>query len=370
MPKKIFLIRKASFLPLAAVCTVFTAICIAMIAMPQLCIRGAKTGIDYSLNILIPSLFPFMFLSCFAAEYGISEKLAAVTAPITEKLFHLPPQTGVTILMSLFGGYPVGAAGINTLYKQKKINLRQAQRMLYFCVNPGPAFLISVVGAQLYKSISVGIMLFCVQCASSCIIGIASGFSAKRTEPLTKFSVDKANKADFSHAFVSSCKDACTSTLNLCFMVILFSALLSSLFGITNIPQDSYSGIILRCIIEVTDGVSALAKNGYPFYLTALAAGWGGICVHFQIFASLSDISIDKTKFFFARLINGITSAVIIFIICTFVKTDIPVFSSFESSHPVFSSSTMYGSLALISLSILFLMFTYRCIFMEKSLKN
>ena len=114
MPKKIFLIRKASFLPLAAVCTVFTAICIAMIAMPQLCIRGAKTGIDYSLNILIPSLFPFMFLSCFAAEYGISEKLAAVTAPVTEKLFHLPPQTGVTILMSLFGGYPVDKHVIQT----------------------------------------------------------------------------------------------------------------------------------------------------------------------------------------------------------------------------------------------------------------
>ena len=54
---------------------------------------------------------------------------------------------------------------------------------------------------------------------------------------------------------------------------------------------------------------SSLARNGYPFYLTALAAGWGGVCVHFQVFAALSEISINKTKFFFARLINGIAAS-------------------------------------------------------------
>ena len=370
MPKKIFLIRRSSFLPLAAVCTAFITISFAMIAMPQVCIKGARSGIDYSLNILIPSLFPFMFLSCFAVEYGISDKLASLTAPVTEKLFHLPPQTGVTILMSLVGGYPVGAAGINTLYKQKKITLTQAQRMLYFCVNPGPAFLISVVGAQLYKSTSVGILLFCVQAAASCIIGIISGIAARKKEPLTKFTVNKAHKADFSQAFVSACTSACTSTLHLCFMVILFSALLSALFGISHISPNSYSGIIIRCIIEVTDGTSSLARNGYPFYLTALAAGWGGVCVHFQVFAALSEISINKTKFFFARLINGIAASSVIFIICNIINTDIPVFSSFESSQPVFSSSTVYGSLALVTLSILFLIFIYRCTGMENTLQK
>ncbi len=360
MPKKLFFIRRSSFLPLAAVCVSFITVSVTMIAFPQVCIKGAKTGLDYSLNILIPSLFPFMFLSCFAAEYGISEKLSAFLAPVTERLFHLPPQTGVTILLSLIGGYPVGAAGINTLYKQNKITQKQAERMLYFCVNPGPAFLVSVVGAQLYGSTSVGILLFCVQVITSVAVGIISGVSAKRKEPLIKGFVKEKNSPDFSASFVSACVSACTSTLNLCFMVILFSSLTAAVFKTAQISQTSYSGIIMRCIIEVTDGTAALAKDGYPIYLTALAAGWGGLCVHFQVFAALSDININKLRFFFSRLICGITSAAVIYIICYIIKTDIPVFSNFERSTPVFSSSTVYGSMALVTLSILFLIFICR----------
>ena len=357
MTRKIYNSKKKDMLLFLTVTLLFVAVCIGVLAMPKVSVDGARNGLMYSFGVLIPSLFPFMFLSNFAVEYGISSKVGRVLAPFTEKVLYLPSEAGVTVLLSLIGGFPIGAVGTSALYKQGKITEKQAQRMLCFCVNSGPAFLISVVGAELYDSELIGIILLTAQILSSLIIGIVLGLFARKKEPLQKSVGNAQSNIEFAPAFIISAKNACTATVNLCALVVLFSSFSSIFLTALKIDGDSPVGIIIKSVLEVTDGCNCISDAHLPIYLTSLAVGWSGICVHFQIFAAVENFKVNKTSFVLARIFNGTLSAALTFAATLFIVVDNEVFSNFVESEPYFSSSSFYGSLALFISSILFLIF-------------
>ena len=338
----------ADRLSLLTVTTLFAFICIGMITAPSQASNGAYNGIECCINVLVPSLFPFMFLSSFSVIYGISQRIGKLFSNITISLFNLPSDAGVTILLSLVGGFPVGAVGINSLYKQGVISKKQAQRMLCFCVNSGPGFLISVVGAKLYGNPQVGIILTASQVFASVLTGIALGRLSRKKEPLIISSENTDNTLPFSESFISACKSACTGTAGLCSMVVLFSCFTELAHFFLKINPDSAIGIIFRCICEVTDGCTALAENRLPIYFASICAGFGGLCVHFQIFSSLSDIKINKQKFFLARATGGFLCGTVTYIICKIFPAYCDVFSNIQDTSPKLSAVTYCGSIALI----------------------
>lgn len=358
MEKKLYISKKTDFWVMLIVSTVFTAVCISVLAMPRVSVEGAKSGLEYSFGVLIPSLFPFMFLSDFAVEYGISQSIGKYLSPLTEKLLYLPGEAGITVILSLIGGFPVGASGINALLKQGKITQSQAQRMLCFCVNSGPAFMISVVGVELYNNALLGVILLIAQIVSSLLVGIILGLIARRKEPIQKsvsFLADKRN--EFAPSFIISCKNACTATVNLCALVVLFSSFNAVISSTFDISDNSVAGLIIKSVLEVTDGCNSLATHQAPIYLVSLAIGWSGLCVHFQIFSSAESVKINKLMFWSSRLVSGILSSAITFVISLFVVQETAVFSNITETSPSFSSSTFYGSLSLFCASILFLIF-------------
>lgn len=358
MKRKLYICKKADAAVTLFVIAVFIIVCVCVLVMPKASVNGAKSGLDYSFGILIPSLFPFMFLSDFAVEYGISQKLSRVLGFITELLFYLPGDAGVTILLSLIGGFPVGASGINALLKQNKITHSQAQRMLCFCVNSGPGFLVTVIGVELYNNVIMGVALLIAQTSASLLIGIVLGIIARRKEPIQKgnFSV-MGDKKEFAPSFINSCRNACTSTINLCALVVLFSALSAIISQIFSFSENSPAFCIVNAILEVTSGCNALALNRMPLFLTSLAIGWSGISVHFQIFSAANNIKIKKLLFFTCRILNGLLSALITFVLMLFIKQDSQTFSNITDTSPAFSSGTFYGSLALFCASVLFIIF-------------
>ncbi len=355
MRNNIYVIKKSNALTAAAVSLAFTAVCVGVLAIPKVSIEGAKNGISYSLGILIPSLFPFMFLSNFAVEYGISKKLGKLLSPFTEKVLYLPGEAGVTVLLSFIGGFPVGAVGINALYSQGKITEKQAQRMLLFCVNSGPAFLISVVGTELYGSELVGVILLFSQITANLLIGMILGLFARKKEPLQKAASTFEKNNSFSAAFINSAKSACVSTVNLCALVVLFSSFGAIMLNVLKIENGSLGSIVLKTIFEVTDGCSILSKNRIAFFITAAAVGWSGLCVHFQIYSSAEKININKIIFMLSRVICGIISAALAYLSTFIIAFDTEVFSNISETSQVFSSTTICGSIALFISCVLFL---------------
>lgn len=297
---------------------------ITVIIYPEFASDGIKNGINCSMNILIPSMFFLVFVSVAIAQCGVSEKIKKRLEKTTKFLFYLPGSTAPIIFLSLFGGYPVGAVGTAKLYDKNEITEEQLNRMMLFCVNSGPAFIISALGKTLLGSVRAGSWLFLVQIISSILIGITSGIIAriKKIKFYSKIEIFQEIDFDFSTVFVNSCKGACLVLVNICFPVILF-------FGITSILENSgfvnYFSMILKnfgissqtskvlfiSLTEMTQGCIVAANSSAPLWMLSWILGFGGLCAHTQILASLKGRPFNYLKFAALRIINGIITALI-----------------------------------------------------------
>ena len=97
-------------LPLGVLCAAA-----ALLFYPTQAAAGAKRGIGYCVDILIPSLFPFMALSVFVVKSGLAASMGRLTAGPCRILFGLPGSAAAAIVMSMVGGYPVGARAVAAL---------------------------------------------------------------------------------------------------------------------------------------------------------------------------------------------------------------------------------------------------------------
>lgn len=332
---------------------VFTlGVSLIILIFPKNASLGAKNGIIFCAEVLVPSLFPFMFISSFTVNSGICFLLKMPFEKITRLLFNLPGSCGTTIFLSLIGGFPVGARGISSLYENKIINSEQAQQMAYFCVCSGPGFLITFVGSALYDNLQIGIILLISSVFSVIITGIIGKLFSKEKIPcIHTEEKEEINCLDFSEAMTKSAADGAKGIIEMCSMVILFNVFIS--FG-EIIIKDEMLLKIFYIFTEVTTACNKLAGNTSAVFL-AFAVGFGGLCVHFQIFQALGNIKINKAKFFFYRIIQGLFTALLAKIMLYFFPVTKDVFSNTETTTAVLSSSTYLGSVMLIITAVCFL---------------
>lgn len=106
---------------------------------------GMQDGVDLCLRTVIPSLFPFFILSNLLtnALTGVS---LSILSPLG-RLCKIPKGTESILLSGLLGGYPVGAQCISQAYQIGQLRKSDAERMLAFCNNVGPAFLFGMISS-------------------------------------------------------------------------------------------------------------------------------------------------------------------------------------------------------------------------------
>lgn len=342
---------KRSGLLLAAV---LAAAC-ALLIFPAQAAQGARNGVEYSLNILLPSLYPFMVLSVFVVKCGLAERLGAVLERPTQALFRLPGSAAVSVVMSIIGGYPAGARSAAALRSEGLITQKQAERMMYFCVNAGPSFVITAVGVGFLGSPQAGAVLFVSQLVSFLVMGILSGLPARR-EKAVVHTVPKRNAAHgTAEALIVSAADAAYSTLMMCCLVILFAAGMNLLRMALSVPIVS---VFCSAALEVTGGSADLAHAGAPLWCFALAMGWGGVCVHLQVLACLGGTQIRKGLFAVCRLAQGGISAIICWCLTLFFPPCTEAFTTFSGPIVGAASSSIpaAAALALLCVALLFSM--------------
>ena len=145
---------------------------IALLMWPQAAATGVSRGLSICSSVIIPSLFPFLVLSGFLVRSGLSVKLGRRLDRVTRALFGLPGCCGAGILIGFIGGYPAGGMAAGELVEQGAITREEGKKMLRFCVNGGPAFIISAVGAGLMGDIRYGVMLYAAHIAAAVLIGL------------------------------------------------------------------------------------------------------------------------------------------------------------------------------------------------------
>ena len=315
-----------------------------ILCFPGQCAQGAKRGLSFCGNILIPSIFPFLVLSVFVVKSGVSKALSRLLDPVTKRLFRLPGSAGATVLIGLTGGYPSGARGIKALLDSGEITQKQARRMLCFTVGAGPAFVISVTGSGLLGSVQTGIILFISQLSAALVLGILVGLFARGEEAPAE-----------ARGGASSASMPVSSAL----VVILdqsgISSFLKEVFSSFGLP-DRIASSLVPVLLEVTTGSTAAAAAGAGAPFLSFALGWAGLCVDFQIFSMLRSVSFSKAVFLLFRLFHGLLSALFTVIGLHFFPITETVFFSTGQSLSGGLALRADGGLLLLLLCVVFLL--------------
>lgn len=311
------------------------------------CKEGIINGISFCTSVLIPSLFIFMVIAPYVANSNVNDVVAKILKNPMTKLFKLPPMSTGAILLSIIGGYPVGAGCVANLYSNKAINKAEAKKLSMIAFCSGPGFVINYVGCALLNSKQAGIILFVSQLVAyftTMIVCCAVYKSEYDFNCKISYHNNKAN-------IVNAVADGTKATVNMCAMVILFSALIS----ICDCVFKDYQKLcdFVCALLEVTTACSRL-KDAYSLVTLSFIIGFGGLCVHFQIFCALKDIGINKMLFFLFRIMQGITSAFATYILLILFNPVIEVFSTVNKTTAT-SSTTLLGSLMLIITAVCFL---------------
>lgn len=327
---------------------------------------GICNGIKTCLNILIPALFPFMFITNFTVETNLVESIGKVLSTVFKRLYNLPQSAFAVIILALIGGYPAGAVGVKSLIKQNKINKYQARQMAYFCVGSGPAYVINIVGIQIYNSFKLGLILLLAQVLSTILLGI---IACKNLKPIyqEKTSLSIKNTKKISNSFVDSCQSAAISMGNICAFVVLFSGViflinsskvlepLYNLFNLFNISKP----FVFTCIsstLEITNGT--INFYNLNLYEAAFFLGFGGFCVHFQVMSLLGNIDIKYIKFLLFRVLQGLIAAIFTYILLKFFPTVIPTSINLNSCTAKTINDNFLGSIAIILMSLILIIST------------
>lgn len=316
------------------------------------CKNGALNGIIMCLEILVPSLFPFFILSSFLSESQIPDTLSPILNPIGKYIFGIRGICMVPVLLSVCGGYPVGARTVAAMYRKGDISKGEAERLSYICCSAGPGFLVTFIGVSLLMSKDAGIILLSSQIISTAVLMFVSRFFPFNDSYFENKHTEK-ERICFNEAIVNSVSSAVRSTAGMCGFVILFSIICNVLTA--GLGAGNTFGLILVSVLEITTGINSISGELSLEIISALT-GFGGFCVHMQIFRELKGVEYSKAKFYIYRIIQGMLCYISTkLLLSVFPVTDM-VFSTVEKAPRLTFYSSIAGTVALLITSSIFIL--------------
>lgn len=245
-----------------------------LLLRPEAASQAVREGLVLCAGTVVPSLFPFFVVVSLLLQLGLADLLQGLFAPFMGPLFHLRGVCALPLLTGLLGGYPAGAKTAADLYAQGRLSRQEAEVLLGFCDNCGPAFLLGFVGTGVLGDSRAGVHLYLVHTLSALIAGAVLCRLCPDRGPALLGSPGGSGSVPFPQALTAAGTGAVASTLNICAFVVLFRVLAALL-------PPSLPGPVLGAL-EMVTGTAALAPGRGGFIAAAAIVGWGGLSVHCQ----------------------------------------------------------------------------------------
>ena len=282
--------RLSFFLPAAAMVLVLLS--------PQQAAEAVRQAMQLCAGSVIPSLFPFLVLSSLVMSSSPSPG-PSLASLLGRCLGCSPAGVGV-FLLSLLGGYPVGPRLIGQSVHRGELSHREAEHLLLFCNNAGPAFVLGFVGLGLLGSLRAGICLYLTHALSALLIALL--FRPQKPFPDTPRS--RASAPAFSQALVEAITSAGSAMVQVCAFITFFYTALHLLTLRTGIVHPLALGFV-----ELTCGLTLLSPTHAGFVMAAGLLGWGGLSVHAQAAAALEGTGLSMKNHLRGKLLQGIFAA-------------------------------------------------------------
>lgn len=342
---------------------------LALVSWPQQAMAAMKDGLTLCGNVIVPSLFPFFVLSSLVVELGMSRYLGKLLEPVMAPLFRVNGSCAAALALGFVGGYPVGARTAISLYQSGQCSRTEAERLLAFCNNSGPAFILGVVGAGVFGSGTAGLLLYTAHIAASLLVGVIFRFYKPKDGPQPGHGPGaQFQTASFPAAFTRSVTGALQSTLNICAFILFFtvairiltlsgcltalSTLLAGLLAPLGLSQV-WAERLLTGLLEVSSGVSSLTEGALSGRLSmaAFMLGWAGVSVHCQVMAFLGDSGLSLRTYLTGKLLHGGLSAALVWILVRLFPLKCPVSAYLAEQTEAIASLDFHRALTIAAVA-------------------
>ena len=273
-----------------------------VMALLLLCSADAAQAVRDALALcvqsVIPALFPFFVASSLFIDLGCAAVLGRSLAPVMHRLFGVSGAGGTAFLLGIIGGYPVGGRTAGELYRSGQCEREECERLLAFCNNAGPSFILGIAGLGCFGSVRVGAWLYLIHVGAAVMVGLLFRSNSRQMGRPEK--TETPRRAD---ALIEAVRGGAMSMVNICAFVVFFLVILRLFSRFTGIQHGAILGIV-----EMTNGILRLANDRRGFIWAAGLLGWGGLSVHCQTAAVLSGSGLSLKRYFIGKALQAAIS--------------------------------------------------------------
>lgn len=273
-----------------------------VMALLLLCSADAAQAVRDALALcaqsVIPALFPFFVVSSLFIDLGCAAVLGRSLAPIMRRLFGVSGAGGTAFLLGIIGGYPVGGRTAGELYRSGQCEREECERLLAFCNNAGPSFILGIAGLGCFGSVRVGAWLYLIHVGAAVMVGLLFRSTSRQMGQPKKTETPR-----WADALIQAVRGGAMSMVNICAFVVFFLVILRLFSRFTGIQHGAILGIV-----EMTNGILRLANDRRGFIWAAGLLGWGGLSVHCQTAAVLSGSGLSLKRYFIGKALQAAIS--------------------------------------------------------------
>ena len=271
-------------------------------------------------DMIIPTLFPFFICSGILVYSGFCQRISKLFSPVMKPLFNVNANGSSAFVLGIISGYPLGAVTACQLYESGYISKSETERLLAFCNNSGPLFILGSVGVGLYMGLDVGILLYVSHILSAILVGICmrSYSKEKHTAPAYTLSTPEIS---FPEIFRTSTVNATNSMLLVCGTILFFSV--ASRLFLDIIPFEIPP--LIYGLFEFASGNVLISSAALPLPLKLISAsivtGFAGLSVHMQVMSVTAAHRLSVKPYIIGKILHGLFSGAITFILMRFSGT-------------------------------------------------
>lgn len=293
---------------------------------PEDSINSAKEGLNIWLNLLLPSLFPFIFISNLLISFGFVKFLGRFLEPIMRPIFNVSGAGIFPFLISIISGYPVGAKLSSSLRGNNLISQVEGNRLISFSSTSGPLFILGTVMIGMV-GINAAPLFILPHYLGVITVGFFFRFYKRKDKnqftPLKNKEKEKQYRS-LGDSMGYAVKDSMNSMLLIGGYVIIFTVIINLVLnsqGFSNIVYNISSVFkinpeilkgIFAGIIELTNGCYIISNLNidlvYKILIINFLIGWGGFSINSQAISFISQTDLNIGIYMISKIFHGMLS--------------------------------------------------------------
>lgn len=290
-----------------------------LLVHPEEAFLSAKDGMSLWLNVMIPTLLPFLILTGILLKAGNIPQLLGPLSPFWKHFFGISPAGAYVLILGFLCGYPMGAKLAHDLYINHQISQREGEYLLTFSCNASPAFISSYLSKNILEGKVPPHSLLLLLLSADFVCMLFFRFLVYHGNTVSSVKPESRKKETYQQDSTGVILDVSIMSgfetiTRLGGYILIFSLLFTGFYHYW--PFWNQNKILFTSPIELTTGLHQIAQSAFSWkikYITSMTlTAFGGFCVMFQTKSVLEE-KLSVLPYIFAKCLNA--SLVFLFLV-------------------------------------------------------